>query len=497
MRAERNAERARLGALLEAFLLVDFFGGAPLRRAGSALATAATFQAVLGVIVGALLYLSLSPFALLVSGLTYVAVITALALGPEAGEILRAANDEALGGLPFRRGTARAARALHVAVYLVLGTSGAAIPIAVFAGAAAGSVALGVAAYLAALHQSAFFAALTVGIESALARSAAGSRLRPAVSFLVGAGLVGALLVGVRPLPELERFIADAAPWLAAFPPAWFAAEALAASGLGAAAHEGLWITALAATALSAALAAWATSRPARADDRAIAPPSALRRAFARLFVRERERATFDFTLNVLGRERERALRAGPIFAFPAALLVAGAALRDPEERRLFVHVALFVASAYLPAAVVLLARSRDAAARWMFETAPIDRPRALRAGVRKATAFRVVLPMIAALVAADVAVRGPAVAALHAPLVLGVALLVLHRAVAGLPDPFPFSEEMGRFAGGVGENAIGLAFVLTGVGFLELWCVRDAISSAVATLGLAALLVALDRRSR
>jgi hypothetical protein len=490
-------ERDRLRALLEASLQADFFGGSPHRRAGSSLATAAAFQAVIGVLVGAVLYLGLSPFALLVSGMSLVAIVAALALGPDSASLLRGTVDEAVGALPFREATARAARALHAAAYLVLGTAGAAIPIAVFAGAATGSAKVGLATFFAALHQSAVFAAATAGMEALLGRTRLGARLRPLVSFGLGVLLVAALLAGIRPLPELERLISGAREALVAFPPAWFAAEALALGGQAEPGSADLLGALALGTAAALVLGGVAiTSRPIPSE--ASAPrPGALRKGLARRWVRLEERATFDLTLDLLARERDRAVRAGPIFAFPAALLLTGAVLKDARERELFVHVLLFVSNAVLPAAILLLSRSRFAEARWIFETAPVRSPDALRAGVRKAAVCAIVFPLVGMLVAADVAVRGPSVAALHAPIVLAVSLLVLSRAMRGLPRPYPFSEEPTRFEGGVGEGALGLAFGLTLFGFVEQWLVRDPISALVAA-GLLFLAVRwTGRRSR
>ncbi|HKE01174.1 MAG TPA: hypothetical protein VKE69_09200 [Planctomycetota bacterium] len=491
-----RSELDRLRALLDAALRTDFFGASGA-GAGSTLASTVLFQAAVAVMAGGVLYLALSPFALLVAGLTLVAILSALALGPEAADILRG-DESRTAGLPVGRATMRAARALHAATYLILGTAGAAIPIAVFAGAAASSVAVGIAAFGAAMHQSAFLAAIAGGLDALLARSRVGDRLRSFLSLAIGAALVAALLLGIRPLPEVESSIAAARPWLAAFPPAWFAAEALALGGALPFAAGDL-LGAAAGGSIAAALLALLATRPTRRETAVVRRPGALRRAASRLWVRPDERATFDLVLDVVPRERDRALRAGPIFAFPAALLLAAAALRDPEERRLLVHVLLFVSSAYLPAAVLLLARAprEGAGARWLFVTSPVTDPAALRAGVRKAAALSVVLPLVAALEAADVAIRGPLVAMRHAPVVLAVALLVLHRSTRGLPQPYPLGEARGRLLGGAGEGALGLAFVLTLFGFAEERIVRDAWSSVVAGAVMLGLVAIVDRRRR
>ena len=498
MSPSKSIEWDRLRALLEAYLKADFFGGSPRRQAGSALTTGALFQASLSVGAGALLFMGLPPFELLVAGLTFVATLTVLVLGPEASELLRL-DDGRLAGLPVTRTTAGAARALHAATYVVLGTSAAAIPIATYVGVALGSVSAGIATYLAALQQTLVLAALAAGLEGCLARSALGLRARPLVSFLLGVLLVAALLAGVRPMPELGRAIRDAGTLLLGFPPAWFAGEVLAAAGVATAIPSqlsGLPLLALLGSAGALALGFLGSAHgPARAAGVA-APPSSLRRRVAERCVAADERATFDFTLDTISRESELALRAAPIFAFPAALLVVGAAVEDPKERGLFVHVLLFVANAYLPAAVLLLSRSSHARARWLFDTAPITRPERLRSGVFKAAIAVLALPLWLALVVTDAVIRGPATAALHAPIVGIVGWLVLDRAVAQLPDPFPFGRERERLGGDAGEGVIGLAVGLTILGFLEAWLVTS-IPAALAATAIGVAWLALQRRLR
>ncbi len=488
--APRVSEGKRLAALLEAQLLADFFAG-PGGRAGSSLATGALIQAVSALAVGSLLYLGLAPFPFLVAGFAFVGVVTVLVVGPETSDLLRNSAEPTVGALPCARRTLRLAGVLRAALYLVLATAGAAIPISVLAGAAGGSAWLGVATFGAALHQSFFFAAATAGLESLLARHPVTARLRALVSFAVGVLLVGAVFLGIRPLPEIARLVEDLGPVLLFFPPAWFATEALAISGAAPAPPE-LVAAAAAGTIVAILLGSVAAFGPLAAAAAPARGAGVARRAFARAFVRPSERATFDFTLDTLPREGERALRAGPIFAFPAALLLVGATLDDPDERGLFVHLLLFVASAYLPAAIHLLAHSPHAAARWIFDVAPLRHPESLRAGVRKATLLATAIPLVCTLEVADVLVRGPATAALHAPIVLLVAMLVVDRAVGQLADPFPFGETSGRLQGVAGEGAIGLGFGLTLFGFVEHTIVRGPGTAALVAAPLAALVIGL-----
>lgn len=456
-------------ALLHALLLADFFGVNGRQQAGSALAGGALFQAGIASLAGALLYIGLPPFPLAVAGLTLVAVLTALLLGFEAGSVLRSSNDT-IAGLPISLATVRAARAVHAILYIILGTSGAAIPIAVFVGSAAGSWSVGLLTYLAAIHQTIFFASLVAGGEALLGANRFTARLRPIFAFAIGAALVGTLLIGIRPLPELRDAIVNYPNILLCLPPAWFAAEATAAA---APVSINLLFLAAGSTAACAIFIMLSVVMKNRAAT-AASPAGPLRKIFKKLFVRSDEFVTYDFTLDLLPREGDRALRAAPIFAFPAGLLAVGAAISDPVERKLFVHVLLFVVNAFLPAAVLLLAKSRYASARWIFDTSPIVNESALRRGVFKASIVRIAIPLFVVLEAAETAVTGAAGALLHAPIVFIVMLWILDRSVQRLPSPFPFSEPLERLDGAAGEGAMTLAFILTIVGFVESWFVKD-----------------------
>jgi hypothetical protein len=463
-------------------LLADFFGGSARRRAGSALTTGALFQCTVTLGLGALLFVGLQPFAFLVAGLTLVATLTVLVLGPEAALLFREDGPEA--ALPVKRSTIAAARALHGICYIVLGTACAAVPIAVLAGFALGGVIPGVLTFAAAIQQTLFFTLALAAADRLLGRAGAASKLRPLITFALSALLVATLLAGIRPLPELERLVADAGRGLLAFPPAWFAGEVLQLSGDAARTPAGLGdlgIVAIAATLTAAAAAFLLRSAPAApAPPR---PPGERRSLAPRWLVNDAERATFEFTLAHIARERDLAFRAGPIFAFPAALLFVGSAIGDPDERERFVHVLLFVASAYLPAAVLLLSRSRHAAGRWIFDTAPIASPEMLRRGTWKATLLAIGLPFFVALFATDAVVRGPAAALLHAPIVALVQAGVLWFAVRQLPDPFPMGQGLERLGGDAGEGILGLAFGLTILGFVEGYLITSFAASAGAAL--------------
>lgn len=458
----------------------------------------ALFQAAVSMGVGAILYAGLSPFALATAGLTLVAALTVMLLGTEAPLVLRI-GDECAAAFPVRTSTLRAARAAHAVSYLVLGTTAAAVPIAVFVGFAVGSVKAGFGTYIAALLQALFFVSLGSGLDAVLGCSRVTSGLRPVAAFLWTGALVTALFLGIRPLPELEALVQGAGRTLFLLPPAWFACDVLRAVGAADSVPRALLaIPHLGTTAAVAALVFAALSNLGCRGAHPVATlggGSLLPVLGGLLRVKASERATFDLTLTGISRDPDLAFRAGPIFAFPAALLLVGAAVKPEDERNLFVHVLLFVSSAYLPASVQLLGRSRAFEARFVFDTAPIASAEPLRSGVFKAAVVLIGLPFFVLLTLADVAVRGPATALTHAPVVGVVGVCVLDHAVRQLPDPFPFGRDVSVLGGSAGEGVVGLAFVLTLFAFGEAaW-----IQSPLAALGLAgilAVLLALRRRA-
>jgi hypothetical protein len=483
----------RLGALFIAFLRAEFFTVGRGGGAGSSLAASALFQAGFCILGGSILFLGLPLFHFTIAGLTLVAVMTALVLGPEAGRVLQP-NGDRLAGWPVTKSTVRAARLLHAVTYLILGTAGGALPIAAFAAIAGGSAVVGICVFGAALAQTFFFAALTSGVDTLLAGSRWFSPFRPLFAFGLGGLLVAVVILGVRPLPDLSRMLSDLGDNLQFLPPAWFASLALGSSESMPPHLAAIGWIALAAAVVAAGAAFLIPAKELQIEHR-MPHRGPVRRLVATL-VAERERVTFDFALAMIPRSREGALRAGPVFAFPAGLLFVAAAIHDPSERRLFVHILLFVVNAYLPAAVLLLTRSEHGRARWVFDTSPISDEGSLRSGFWKATIVAIGLPMFAVMQIASFSVSG-ATAALHTGPVLIVTMGVLFHAVRSLPDPFPFGNENEGFEGGAGEGALALAFFLTLLAFAEFWIVRDGLTSAVATAVLGCVLFWMTRAWR
>ena len=451
MSPSKSIEWDRLRALLEAYLKADFFGGSPRRQAGSALTTGALSR-----------HRSPSARGPTLHGASAVraprggAHLRGHAHGPGARP--RGVRIVAIGRRPPRRPPrdachGGAARALHAATYVVLGTSAAAIPITTYVGVALGSVSAGIATYLAALQQTLVLAALAAGLEGCLARSALGLRARPLVSFLLGVLLVAALLAGVRPMPELRRAIRDAGTLLLGFPPAWFA---------GSPRDRGRRLRDPKPTIRAPLLALLGSAGPSRSDSWE-APAARVRRGVAAPVVSPppRRRA-------VCCRRRAGHLRLHPRHDLPrkrarspgrADLCVPRGAAGRRRRRRgsqgkgpLRPRPPLrgerlpprrgFVAIALEPCAGALALRHRA-------DRAPgAPAVGGLQGGDRGPGP-----PLWLALVVTDAVIRGPATAALHAPIVGIVGWLVLDRAVAQLPDPFPFGRERERLGGDAGER--------------------------------------------
>jgi hypothetical protein len=218
------------------------------------------------------------------------------------------------------------------------------------------------------------------------------------------AAIVSGALVGLRAIPQIARLGGpdDAPAWLAAMPPAWFAAALV-----------GEHTPALLATAAALALLVLAPSAP---------PPGALRRGnlsiiltplhalAARTWVRREERASFELVARLLPLERDVVLRTYPLLGIPLAFLAAGAG-EAGHKREALLALLLFAPPVWLPVLLVHVPATASHAARWILDGAPIDGD-ALHAGARKAIAVRFLVPLYAVLFLLAAWQSGPGFAA-------------------------------------------------------------------------------------
>lgn len=490
-REARGIDWDRFRALFIAFITADFFNARPGERGGSSLAANAIFQGAAAVLVGAIFYQGLPPQAFAVAGLTLCAVLTVLVIGPGAGEILRSSNEN-LSGLPVNKATIAAARTAHVSIYLLFGTSPPAGAIAVYFGYLTGSPFAAFLIYLCALLQTLFFAAMSGGLEAVLSKIGPLAGLRPLVNMGVSTTLVVAALLMIRPMPDLARVIEGNREYLWLYPPAWFAGVSMGAFGQ---APQDLCIACGAGlvAALGFGWLATRTSDPGHATTRqsGFIP---FRSTIRRLFVKKSETITFDLVMNTVPRERERGQFLGPMFGFPAAMILTSLRLEDPVERRLLVHVMIFASYVFIPTSAFLLARSKHYKARWIFDVTSLEDREAMRSGVWKAAVVLYGIPSFIVLIAAEAYVSGAGPALRLAPTLFIVMLFVHERATRQIPDPFPFGEPMDHMNAVAGDNAIGVGFLLALFGLVQAWCERDATYAGL-FMGGVALAYFLHRR--
>lgn len=360
-------------------------------------------EAVVSVIPGTLgpLSLSLLVFSLLVPERSLASVSVYLCLAALIWSATRAfLESHDLGGssldravldpLPIPASMLAAARALVVGVVLGVSTLNIALPAVILAGVrfgwAAGLLLL-LAAYL-----SALFGMALAGLFRALLEKSFGlSRVlewEGPIRLGVGVGLFAILFVA----PDPAAALADR-PSLHAIPPIAFAAlpvspmspATLLCSGLGAfMAMGGL---------LLAFVLSGRNDGSQRGGKRRSA--SLLQRSFRRCCVRPEERASYDFALANMSRDRTFRARVYPLFAFPFAVILLVA--RNPDQASASL-MALYGAAVYLTLAQVFQSFTESKQATILLETLPIRDPAAFRSGSSKAFLVALVLPIYAVL---------------------------------------------------------------------------------------------------
>jgi hypothetical protein len=164
-----------------------------------------------------------------------------------------------------------------------------------------------------------------------------------------------------------------------------------------------------------------------------------------RYWVRQRERASFEFVYHALPSEQDFVTRAYPLLAVPLAFLLLGADGSSARDEGLLALL-LFAPAVYLPLLLLYVPATATPEARWIVDTCPLD-PRDEAAGSRKAVVIRMVLPLYLAL-GALVAWRGNADLALRlTPVALTAGLLLLRTSwtfFAGAPPLSTAPSELG-----------------------------------------------------
>ncbi|HKR00729.1 MAG TPA: hypothetical protein VJT09_08645, partial [Pyrinomonadaceae bacterium] len=195
--------------------------------------------------------------------------------------------------------------------------------------------------------------------------------------------------------------------------------------------------------------------------------------------------------------------RSWPALGVVVALVLLGlftGQLGDPFVTRAPAAAALPIASLYLlayplPAIMHNLNFSRDHAASWVLWSSPVADRFAFAEGVRKAVTYRILFPLLVALLLVFALVwRDPWHALLHVAAGWLVIVGAGHAAQAGILRRFPFSSPAARgsitggvalFAGAVNATAMSLAVI-------HYFVVRSMFSFAVYLGVLAAFVFAL-----
>ena len=285
---------------------------------------------------------------------------------------------------------------------------------------------------------------------------------------------------------RLEMAAYNPPDWLAYLPPAWLARFVDSTSAGTAWWILGAWVlfdAAVWALVISRVSAMYGRMQPGgTAWQRATLPrlrePGSLGGAVTRLLpARPRqERAAFWLCSTMLKRDHDLRMRSWPSLGVPLALVLLGlftGQLGDPFASRDPARVVLPVAALYLlaypvPAIIHNLNFSRDHAASWLLWSAPVADRFAFTEGLRKAVTYRILLPLLLALLVVFAFVwRDFWHALLHTAAGWLVVVGAGHAAQIGIMRRFPFSAPAARgsitggvalFAGAVNATAMSLA---------------------------------------
>lgn len=324
------------------------------------------------------------------------AATLALPLLGELGWLLRAdSSAEWIEAQPVRRSELRLARILLVMTLLAALSSASLLPASVLApdGFGAGARLVLIAAGLA---QAVVVAAVLLGLQAAVGERA--ESLLVGLQTLLVAFVIAGLVVVPRFVPLAREWTGFEAlsPLARATPPAWFAALCAGASA------QPMWpaAAALAAALLVLFFAPLPPAPRARRTGTWMSFLLAPARAFvARVWLRARERASFDLVYDALPLEREFVLRSYPMLGIPMAFLAAGANESAGPMREALMSLLLFTPPIYLPVLLAHVPASASHEARWILDTAPTARPD-IDEGALKAIAVRFLLPLYVLLFA-------------------------------------------------------------------------------------------------
>ncbi|MBX3465172.1 MAG: hypothetical protein KF830_18550 [Planctomycetes bacterium] len=453
----------RVGSLVHAWLVLDFFGDA--RRSGAASSTLTTSiftQSFLALVFAALLYPDTPVVPFVAANLSLSSLLVAVGLlDPEVGASRRQADRVLLASAPIGPATVLLARSSHAAFYIGLVTIGMALPPAVLLGFLIGD-ALRALAYVA---LAVVCSGLTAGALAVVAR-AAGRVLGQAKTALI-AGTIKAMLLGgglvlfALGLQRLQQRAEDlpigrlGAELLPAYQAArWLADPGGEAWRLGALAGAGLALL---------ALALWLGDREPSGAGR-VSGRTPLRRLLQRLEPRGPGLGIADFVAVTMWRSPGFRSRALPLLGLPAGMAVLSLPGRGDAHGFVFTCLLLQLPAIYLPFLVAFLPQADQPEAGWLFAQAPALPPATLRGATWRALVTHVLLPVHTIALALLVLVQpGPdAVAAVA--FAFAVAVLA-SRWMVGMLTTVPFTVDGAAQAGPDLGMLFAAALVLGGTG--------------------------------
>lgn len=379
------------------------------QREGVGLPIAAwLMQAVIASAICGLVRDDTTPFAYALVALSLSGALIAVPLLGELSYLL--VSDESgdwVRALPVRRVEIHLARTVQLLIAVYVLSLGSLVPAALLAPKTwtlverLELVGLG-------LGQASALAAILLLVQATLRGRA--QALLVVVQTLVFAAVVVGSGVGLRLVARIAQWTGpDAEPALKFVPSAWFAAP-LAHAELSNAQRFG----ALAATVIALVVLCVLPAPPVESARRGepwltrlLAP---LRALAARIWVRGRERATFELLFDALPKERDFVIRTYPLLAVPIAFLLANAGGEHGRSRDGLIALLLFVPAAYVPLMAAHVPGSTSHRARWLLDGAPVEASE-LDNGAIKAVAIRFLLPLYALLAIIAIAQGGGALA--------------------------------------------------------------------------------------
>jgi hypothetical protein len=216
-----------------------------------------------------------------------------------------------------------------------------------------------------------------------------------------------------------------------------------------------------------------------RRDLPALRQPGRLGGVVTQLLARSRtEAAAFWLCSTMLRRDHDLRMRSWPALGMVIALMLLGlftGQLGDPFVTQTTAAVVLPIASLYLlaypvPSIIHNLNFSRDYAASWLLWSAPVSDRIAFAEGMRKAVTYRILLPLLVALLIVFAIVwRDPWHALCHMAAGWLVIVGAGHATQVGILRNFPFSQRAARgsitgsialFAGIINASAMAMAVV-------------------------------------